>query len=232
MGQWHMLPHPLKAWSLDEWGMPTASTGASTSSGADYCWWLRDRWVTLWCSNDLLALRSVGCPAPPLGCLRDLFSLILSPSTVTPPGKKKEHLTGLFKNSEAWTQATWLKSPFWFKQSIVKFSSGLDAVVFIHWLWVVLQLLAGNCLPYHQPNCPTTDKPTKVLEPTWFLLAFRGRRLCLYAFLGVLLLTTLPLFTPSFTRGIWCRRRVRRCPPQGTQTNSEHSTIFSVAPYA
>ena len=25
---------------------------------------------------------------------------------------------------------------------------------------------------------------------------------------------------------------VRRCPPQGTQTNSEHSTIFSVAPYA
>ena len=41
---------------------------------------------------------------------------------------------GLFKNSEAWTQATWLKSPFWFKQSLVKFSSGLDAVVFIHWL--------------------------------------------------------------------------------------------------
>ena len=25
---------------------------------------------------------------------------------------------------------------------------------------------------------------------------------------------------------------VRRCPPQGTQTNSELSTIFSVAPYA
>ena len=71
-GQWHMLPH-LKVWSLDEWGMPTALTGASTSSGADYCWWLRDRWVTLWCSNDILALRSVGCPAPPLGCLRDLF---------------------------------------------------------------------------------------------------------------------------------------------------------------
>ena len=43
---------------------------------------------------------------------------------------------------------------------------------------MVLQLLAGNCLPYHQPNCPTTDKPTKVLEPTWFLLAFRGRRFC------------------------------------------------------
>ena len=38
--------------------------------------------------------------------------------------KKKEHLTGLFKNSEAWTQATWLKSPFWFKQSLANFSSG------------------------------------------------------------------------------------------------------------
>ena len=56
---------------------------------------------------------------------------------------------------------------------------------------VVLQLLAGNCLPYHQPNCPTTDKPMKVLEPTWFLLTFRGRRFCLHAFLGVLLPTTL-----------------------------------------
>jgi len=51
--------------------------------------------------------------------------------------------------------------------------------------------LAGNCLPYHQPNCPTTEKPTKVLEPTWFLLTFRGRRFCLHAFLGVLLPTTL-----------------------------------------
>ena len=28
---------------VSRWGMPTASTGASTSSGADYCWWLRAR---------------------------------------------------------------------------------------------------------------------------------------------------------------------------------------------
>ena len=69
--------------------------------------------------KDLLALRSVGCPAPPSGCLRDHFSLILSPSAATPPGKKKERSTGLFTNSEAWTQATWLKLPFWFKQSLV-----------------------------------------------------------------------------------------------------------------
>ena len=43
MGQRHMPTHPLKAWSLDEWVMPTASTGVSTSFGADYCWWLRAR---------------------------------------------------------------------------------------------------------------------------------------------------------------------------------------------
>ena len=86
----------------------------------------------------------MGCLAPPLGCLRDHFSLILSPSAATPPGKKKERLTGLFKNSEAWTQATWLKSPFWFKQSLVKCSSGLDAVVFIHWLCLVMSCWLGT----------------------------------------------------------------------------------------
>ena len=70
-------------------------------------WWVGDanclsrrchliwRWLLLvvtrslsdfWCSNDLRALRSVGCPAPPSGCLRDLFSLVFSLRTVTPPG--------------------------------------------------------------------------------------------------------------------------------------------------
>ena len=33
----HAYTHPLKAWSLGEWLMPTASTAVSTSSGADYC---------------------------------------------------------------------------------------------------------------------------------------------------------------------------------------------------
>ena len=33
--------HPLKAWPFGEWWMPAASTGASTSSGAAYCWLLR-----------------------------------------------------------------------------------------------------------------------------------------------------------------------------------------------
>ena len=111
--------------------------GASPTGGA--------HWLTIWCSNDLRAIRSLGCLAPPSGCLRDLFSLISSLSTVTPPGrwnrkevlcygKNKEHLTGICNNSEAWTQATWLRSPFWFKQSLANFWSGLDAVVFIHLL--------------------------------------------------------------------------------------------------
>ena len=45
-GQRHMPTHPLKAWFLGEWLMPTASTGVSTSSGADSCWWCR--FMTTW----------------------------------------------------------------------------------------------------------------------------------------------------------------------------------------
>ena len=41
MRQGHMPIHPLKAWPFGEWWMPAASTGASTSSGAAYCWLLR-----------------------------------------------------------------------------------------------------------------------------------------------------------------------------------------------
>ena len=86
-----------------------------------------------------------GVPSSIMSCLKDLLSLISPLSTVTPSGrwnqkevlcygKKKEHLTGICKHSEAWTQATWLQSPFWFKQSLANSSSGLDAVVFIHLL--------------------------------------------------------------------------------------------------
>ena len=35
---------------------------------------------------------------------------------------------------------------------------------------VVLQLLAGNCLPYHQPKCPATKDPKKALGPSRFLI--------------------------------------------------------------
>ena len=128
----------------------------------------------------------MGCPAPPLGCLRDHFSLILSPSAATPPGKKKERSTGLFRNSEAWTQATWLKLPFWFKQSLVKCSSGLDAVVSIHWFRLVMSCWLGTV------SLTINLIVLQLTNPrTWFLLAFRGRRLCLYCFPGGPLLTTL-----------------------------------------
>ena len=76
-----------------------------------------------------------GMPSSTIGLPEGSFLVDIVTEYSYPSRKEeKEHLTGLFKNSEAWTQATWLKSPFWFKQSLVKFSSGLDAVVFIHWL--------------------------------------------------------------------------------------------------
>ena len=92
------------------------------------------------------------------------------------------------------------------------------------------ELLAGNCLPYHQPNCPTTDKPSKVLELTWFLLAFRGGDCACTASLGVH--DCPPSFTPSFTRGIWCRRRGSTVPSSGYANKQRTFNHFSVAPYA
>ena len=55
---------------------------------------------------------------------------------------------------------------------------------------MVIQLLAGNCLPYHQP-CPITYNPRKCCSLPGFMLKVRGRSFCLHAFLGVLLPTTL-----------------------------------------
>ena len=44
------------------------------------------------------------------------------------------------------------------------FSSGLDAVVLIHlFLARCLLLLAGNCLPYHQPELPANKDTRKAL---------------------------------------------------------------------
>ena len=39
-----------------------------------------------------------------------------------------------------WLKPLWLRSPFWFKQSLANFSSGLDALVFIH-----LMVARGCC---------------------------------------------------------------------------------------
>ena len=74
--------------------------------------------------------------------------------------EEERRLDGTSQESDVWTRATWLKSPFWFKQSLANFSSELDAVVFFDCFGVVIQLLARNCLPYHQP-CPITYNPRK-----------------------------------------------------------------------
>ena len=34
----------------------------------------------------------------------------------------------------------------------------------------MLLLLAGNCLPFHQPMCPTTKDPKRALVLSWFLI--------------------------------------------------------------
>ena len=120
----HMFTHPLKAWSLDEWGMPTASTGAVTSFDADYCWWLRAR-----CSS------TIGLPEGSF--LAGLIAAYSYPSRKIDLTRglvlceEARTLDGTPQESDVWTQATWLKSPFWFKQSLANFSSELDAVVFL-----------------------------------------------------------------------------------------------------
>ena len=104
--------------------------------------------------------------------------------------EEERTLDGTPQESDVWTQATWLKLPFWFKQSPANFSNELDAVGFFDCFGVVIQLLAGNCLPYHQP-CPITYNPRKCCSLPGFMLKVRGRSFCLHAFLGVLLPTTL-----------------------------------------
>ena len=51
--------------------------------------------------------------------------------------EEERTLEGTPPESDVWTQATWLKSPFWFKQSLANFSSELDAVVFFDCFGVV-----------------------------------------------------------------------------------------------
>ena len=113
-----------------------------------------------------------------------------------------------------------------FKQSLANFSSELDAVVFIHWFGVVIELLAGNCLPYHQP-CPLTYNPRKCWSLPGFSSCFEG---------GVFACTLSwgscyrpPLFTPSFTRSIWCGRRASTVPSQGMNNQRTLNHAFSHA---
>ena len=95
---------------------------------------------------------------------------------------------------------------------------------------MVWQLLAGNCFPYHQPNCPITCNPRKCWSLPGFCSWFEG---------GVFTCTLSwgsyyrpPLFTPSFTRSIWCGRRVSTVPPQGmnNQRTLNHSFSHALCP--
>ena len=82
-------------------------------------------------------------------------------------------------------------SPFWFKQHLTNFSCGLDAVVFFLYYCLVLLLLAGNCLPFHQPMCPTTKDPKRAFVLSWFLITvFRWGFVFTFSW-GVLQPTTL-----------------------------------------
>ena len=119
----------------------------------------------------------MGCLAPPSRCLRDLFSLVLSLGTVTlhdyGSGKmfvlsgEERAPDGTPQESAARTQSTWLKWPFWFKHSLALPPGNWtlsSSFIVLKWQF---PLLAGNCLPYHQP-CSCSLRPTSVLELTWF----------------------------------------------------------------
>ena len=54
----HMLPHPLKAWSLGEWGMPNCFNRRFHLIWHWFLLVVTRSLSTLWCSNDLLALNS------------------------------------------------------------------------------------------------------------------------------------------------------------------------------
>ena len=136
-----------------------------------------------WCSNDLWALRSVGCLAPPSRCLRDLFLLALSRGMVPLHGYgsgkmfvlsgEERALDGTPQESAAGTQSTWLKWPLWFKQSLALSPGNWTLSSCLSVLKWQFPLLAENCLPYHQP-CSYSLQPTSVLEPTCFYARYDG----------------------------------------------------------
>ena len=193
----------------------------------------------------------------------------------------------------------------WFKQSLANFSSGLDAVVFIHlmaarccccWLGTVsltinqifLQLkiprkhlgplgfflccLCGNPALTHPWGLPRPNTlvvfqlhQMHLMHPTWFNGAHLKwsktsgwelsplpsivshhitTRVSTVAYLvlcswyeGRVFACTLswgsyyrrPLFTPSFTRSVWCGRRASTVPPQGMHNQRTLNHSFSHA---
>ena len=125
----------------------------------------------------------MGCLAPPSRCLRDLFLLALSWGTVPLHGYgsgkmvvlsgEERALDGTPQESAAGTQSTWLKWPLWFKQSLALSPGNWTLSSSLSVLKWQFPLLAGNCLPYHQP-CSYSLRPTSVLEPTCFYAQYDG----------------------------------------------------------
>ena len=68
-----------------------------------------------------------------------------------------------------------------------------------------LLLLAGNCLPFHQPTCPTTKDPKRAFVLSWFVITVSRWGFCFAFPWGSY--NRPPLFAPSFTGCIWCIRR-------------------------
>ena len=106
----------------------------------------------------------------------------------------------------------------------------LDAVVFIHWLRVVLQLLAGNCLPYINLIVLQPTNLRKCWSLPGFFSRFEGGDFACMLSGGPT--TDHPYLLPALPEASDADAVVRRCPAQGMQTNSEHSTIFAVRPHA
>ena len=133
-------------------------------------------------------------------------------------------LDGTPQESAARTQSTWLKWPFWFKQSLANSPGNwtlLSSFIVLKWQF---PLLAGNCLPYHQP-CSYSLRPTSVLELTWFYAHCCRESVQLVRLPGGPT-TDHPWSLPASPEASDEDDVLRRCPL------SEHSTILSVTPPA
>ena len=78
--------------------------------------------------------------------------------------EEERTLDGTPQESDVWTQATWLKLPFWFKQSLANFSNELDAVGFSRKLREKV-LLKNSCSIDHQPLTTANDKTIADHQP-------------------------------------------------------------------
>ena len=109
-------------------------------------------------------------------------------------------------------------------------SSGLDAVVFIHWFCLVMSCWLGTVSLTINLIVPPLTNPRKCWSlPVPPPISREEIVLVLFPWWSM---TDHPRSLPASPEASGVDDVVRRCPPQGAQTDSELSTIFSVAPYA